>query len=204
MSRADRERWDRRYREGRHGNRDHPSAWLAAWLPELPPPSGTPPRAVDVACGTGRNALALDRAGYRTIAVDVSPEGLLRARQRDPLGRVAWVAADLDRGLPLRTAFGAIVQVRYHDPTLLRSLPRCLAPGGWLLAEVHLRGGPADVVGPGDRFRAAPGEIAAALAPGACGVALETLDASEGGVTDPDGRRAWLARALVRRPLRDP
>jgi len=54
MSDADRERWNARYAAGEYAARTHPSPLLAAWIDRLP--RG---RALDVACGLGRNAIHL-------------------------------------------------------------------------------------------------------------------------------------------------
>jgi glycine/sarcosine N-methyltransferase len=45
---------------------------------------------LDVACGTGQHAIALARAGYRVLGVDVSPEMIARAREN---ARAAGVEA---------------------------------------------------------------------------------------------------------------
>ena len=76
MSGADRERWDERYRLGAYVEREHPSAWLVSCLSRAP--SG---RALDVACGAGRNALYLAERGYAVTGIDVSPVALARAAE---------------------------------------------------------------------------------------------------------------------------
>ena len=50
MSRADRKKWNERYRAGAFAERTHPSALLEDWIDRLP--LG---RALDLACGAGRN-----------------------------------------------------------------------------------------------------------------------------------------------------
>lgn len=63
-------------------------------------------RVVDLGCGAGRNAIALARAGARTIAVDESPEQIAAARRaidtadvrvelhQAPLAELAFLRAD--------------------------------------------------------------------------------------------------------------
>ena len=56
---------------------------LADALAELPRPTrpgGTPPRALDMGTGSGIGALALARAGFSVVAVDVNPEAVRCAR----------------------------------------------------------------------------------------------------------------------------
>ena len=76
MSDADRERWNARYESGEYAARTHPSALLAAWTGRLP--RG---RALDVACGRGRNAIHLAANGYAVDAMDISGVALAKARE---------------------------------------------------------------------------------------------------------------------------
>ena len=75
MAEADREKWDQRYAEGSYRARTYPSPFLVERLAELP--RG---RALDLACGAGRNALCLAEAGYAVEAVDISGVAVERAR----------------------------------------------------------------------------------------------------------------------------
>lgn len=188
MSDAERDKWDARYRDGAYADRTHPTALLADWLPRLP--RG---RALDVACGAGRNALYLAANGFAVTAVDVSPVALERGRQAaaDRALEIDWVQADLDddpaQSLP-DGEFHAIVWVRYVHRTLMPYLAARLALGGVLLCEQHLATDAA-VAGPRSReFRLAPGELARSAQ------GLEVLQSYEGLVVDPDGRTVALAQ----------
>ena len=117
MSDSDREKWDERYREGAYTDRTYPTALLSDWLPQLS--RGIPPgRALDVACGAGRNALFLAGAGFEVTAIDISEEALARARQsaRERGLKINWICADLESGeagvLP-DGPFDLVVMVRY-------------------------------------------------------------------------------------------
>ena len=92
MSDAERQRWDQRYRDGSYRARPHATELLQKWQPKLP--RG---RALDIACGAGRNALYLAALGYEVDAVDIAPYALERARQAAAeRGLVVnWIAADL-------------------------------------------------------------------------------------------------------------
>ncbi len=201
MSRDDRELWNRRYREGAYADRPHPSALLAEWLPRLDV-AGDPPRALDVACGLGRNALFLARSGWRVDAVDVSDVALsaLSARAGSEGLPVRCLRRDLepDASAPVVdfgvAAYDLAVVFRYTNLALLGPLASALRPGGYLMVEMHLRSD-AEVVGPGNpRFRVEPGALRDAA------VGVDVLHCSEGIVEDPDGRRAALARLVARRP----
>lgn len=191
MSAAERDKWDARYRDGAYEGRSHPTALLATWLPHLP--RG---RALDVACGAGRNALFLAASGYEVTALDISVVGLERGR-RTAAERgltVDWLCADLDdpeRALP-GGRFNLIVWARYVHPRLMPYLIARLASGGALLCEQHLMTDE-PVAGPtSGGFRLAPGELARS----ATGLRIE--HSYEGLVVDPDGRSVALAQLIGR------
>jgi len=165
---------------------------LADWLARLP--RG---RALDVACGAGRNALFLASAGYEVDALDISAAGLDRGRS-DAEQRglaVRWLCVDLDEDLESALPPGPyqlVVWVRYVNTPLLPHLAARLAPGGRLLCEQHLAW-PAEVVGPKNpSFRLQPGELRSAAA-----AALHVVHYYEGLVVDPDGRTAALAQIIA-------
>lgn len=197
MSRAERDKWDERYRAGSYRGRTHPTALVADWLGQLP--RG---RALDVACGAGRNALFLAAHGYRVDALDISPEGLERGREV-AVARgldVRWIEADLDGDLDAALPaerYDLIVWVRYVNAGLMVPLVQRLAPGGCLLCEQHLVATGA-VVGPsGARFRLAPNALLGAFLGAADREdSLVVRFYREGPVTDPDGRPAVLAQLV--------
>ena len=190
MSAAERDKWDARYRDGAYRERTHPSALLAEWLPRL-----ARGRALDVACGAGRNALFLATNGFAVSALDISAVALERGRS-DAAERgldVEWLEADLDEdpehALPTGD-FDLIVWVRYIHRTLMPHLLARLRTGGVLVCEQHLRSD-APVAGPTSAsFRLEPGELAQSA------VELRVLHAYEGPSVDPDGRRVALAQLV--------
>jgi SAM-dependent methyltransferase len=162
VSQDERSRWDRRYATGGYVPRTRPTPFLLEWLDRLPVG-----RALDVATGTGRNALALAEAGYQVDAVDISAIAIARARaeaERRGLA-VDWVVADLDTDALPGDGYDLIAVLRYRNPDLWPRLEAALAPGGWILIEHHLQTSREDVVGPSDdAFRLAPGELLEAFA----------------------------------------
>lgn len=203
MSAEDRAKWNARYAEGAYDERPHPSAFLRDCA-QLLPPAG---HALDVACGAGRNAIHLARQGWTVDAVDVSPVALERARQRSrPCGErlpIRYLEQDLDAGFAGPGEYDLIVNIRYVNLPLLRSLIQRLRPGGALLVEQHLAlasGHPSQekspaVVGPRNpAFRVAPGSLRR-LARG-----LEVRCWQEGLVREPDDTTAALARLLATMP----
>lgn len=88
--------WDEKYAESELVWSATPNQFVEAELAGL-----APGRAVDVACGEGRNALWLAGRGWDVVAVDFSLVGLDKGRAlqtRNPHGRdmhVDWVHADV-------------------------------------------------------------------------------------------------------------
>jgi tellurite methyltransferase len=193
LSDLDRKKWNSRYAEGAYARRTHPSRLLVDALQDWPEPSG---RALDIACGAGRNALYLAERGFQVTGLDSSDQALDRARRTaaDHNLTVQWREQDLDELTELNGPYALICMVRYVNVPLLRLAAQCLVPGGLLVVEQHLRTDPG-VIGPQNpAFRLAPGELGQQLAD------LEMVEHWEGDTEDPDGRPVALARAIARCP----
>lgn len=203
MSGRDRDKWNTRYRQGAYANRPHASAFVLEQVPAIlatqqaASGDGHLLRALDLACGAGRNAMYLAGLGYDVDAVDISTEALARGRDwaRQRGHAIHWMEHDLDLGLPRGlNHYDLIVIVRYLDLSLVAAAADRLRPGGYLVCETHLASD-APVIGPrGDAFRAQPGELRHAAAE------LDVATYWEGELQDPDGRTAALARLVAWRP----
>jgi SAM-dependent methyltransferase len=100
---------------------------------------------VDLGCGSGIWAAALDQAGYRPVGVDISPAMIALARLRVPGGEF-HVASFLDVELPACraiTALGEVVCYLFDSRTNRRALGRfvkqayeALVPGGLLVFDM--------------------------------------------------------------------
>jgi SAM-dependent methyltransferase len=152
---------------------------------------------VDLACGRGRNALAIAARGIPVLGVDRNAEFLMElsnaARAQELMIRV--VRADLEAAPapPLAAGrCGALVVCRYLHRPLAPILEALLAPGGWLLYEtftIHQRDLGYGPVNPA--FLLNPGELPA-LFPG-----LEIANHWEGLTDEP--RPAAVARIAARK-----
>ena len=190
MSKVDREKWDKRYAEDSF-HKGNPVSLLEDWLPRL-----RPGKALDVACGAGRNAIALARAGFRVDAIDISPVGLeLARREAESLGlEINWIEHDLDQPYAFDDDYQLIVVLWYVNLPLIASLGDYLQSGGHLLCEEHLVAG-GELAGPENpRFRVAAGALLEAAK------GLEVLLYEETESTNTDGEPMASARLVARKP----
>lgn len=117
-----------------------PSEWLLEHRDLLARlPDGA--RGLDVACGTGRNALLLAELGVDVDAIDIAEAALQELR-----------SASADRGLPVRAihadvtaielaagTYDVIVNVNFLQRSLFPRLSDALSPGGLLIVETFTR-----------------------------------------------------------------
>lgn len=151
-----RERWDQRYADGSYTPRTEPTPLLAEWLDRIPVG-----RALDVATGTGRNALLLAERGFDVDAVDVSEVAVSRAREAAAQRGldVRFRVVDLETADLPGSGYDLVTVIRYRDPALWPRLVGALAPDGWVVVEHHLRTH-LDAAGPqSEAFRLEPGEL---------------------------------------------
>jgi SAM-dependent methyltransferase len=134
-----REKWDRRYADSEFLWTVEPNRFVVQELHDLPPG-----RALDLACGEGRNAVWLAQQGWRVTAVDFSPVGLAKARRlADARGvNVRWVLADLMQYQPQPSGYELVLVAYLHvAPTeraaVLRTACSGLATGGEILVVGH-------------------------------------------------------------------
>lgn len=147
----DRSRWNEKYADTEFELPDDPIPELERRIDTLP--NG---RALDIATGTGRNALFLADRGYKVDAVDVADEALAIARQRaEECGvDVNWIRADLAEFDPEPEAYDVITVSFFAALEHLPELKEALSPGGILVYEHHLRSADPIEVGPSnERYR---------------------------------------------------
>jgi len=187
MSEEDRIKWEQRYAEDSY-RKNNPVTLLEDWLPELP--LG---KALDVACGAGRNSIFLARAGYAVDAIDISATGLQKASENAvSQGLVInWIENDLDQPYDFTHGYDLIVVMWYVNLPLITKLCDCLAPGGFLLSEQHLVTEQA-VIGPrSPEYRVRSGALREAVS------CLQVLLYEESIDPTPEGDRLASARVVA-------
>jgi len=134
-----RERWNRRWAGERANAATTPSAFLIAETETLPPG-----RALDLACGAGRNAVWLARRGWRVTGVDFSDVALQAARGLAASAGVdvEWIEADAATWPAESRAYDLVAVMYLQLPAAERraALARAAAavrPGGTLLVVGH-------------------------------------------------------------------
>jgi SAM-dependent methyltransferase len=110
-----------------------PNPFLMEVLWQLPPA-----RAMDLACGTGREAAAMSALAWDVTAIDHLPDALQRAERLaarfGEAGRVRWLQADLTGWDPDGPA-DLVTSFFFLDRGLIRRVVRSLEPGGSLVLE---------------------------------------------------------------------
>jgi SAM-dependent methyltransferase len=131
---------------------DTPAEWLVEHR-SLLVPKAAGGRALDVACGDGRNARYLAELGFAVDAVDISDLVIdrLKAVAMTLDLSVSPRIADLENGAGLPAGeYDVVVNFNYLHRPLFDGLARALRPGGLLLFETFARPHVDDL---GRRFR---------------------------------------------------
>jgi SAM-dependent methyltransferase len=146
--------WEEKYRSGNGGSEDSPTILLVEMAQQLAP--GT---AIDLACGTGRNALYLAERGWAVAAVDGSETAIELVKRRSAArnlqvhARVADLTATTFTMPP--DAFDLVLIAFYLQRDLFAKVKTATRPGGVVVAIAH-------TPEPGERWsekRARPGEL---------------------------------------------
>ena len=195
-----REDWDARY-AWVEDVWDEANRFLVAEVAEL-----EPGRALDLACGQGRNAIWLATRGWEVTGVDFSEVAVAKAlarAERDALP-ATFVCADLLDYEPNTGAYDLVLLLYLHVPAIerrriLAKAASAVSPGGTFILVGHDLANMADGVGgPSDAaLLYTPDEIAGELP-----ADLE-IEKAERVLRDVDGAERHAIDALVRarRPL---
>jgi SAM-dependent methyltransferase len=134
-----REEWNRRYAGAELLWTARPNRFLVAEVGELPPG-----RALDLACGEGRNAVWLAERGWQVTGVDFADVALTKARNLAAARAVEvdWVQADLLAYSPERRGYDLVLLFYVQLPgaqrgEIVRAAAEGVAVGGTLLLVAH-------------------------------------------------------------------
>jgi SAM-dependent methyltransferase len=132
--------WDERYRATDLVWGAEPNRFVAEILGDREPAG----RALDLACGEGRNAIWLAKRGWSVTGVDFSEVAIERARKlaAEAGAHVEWVCADVSRYEAEPGAFALVLASYLQVPAaerraVLARAAAALAPGGELFMIGH-------------------------------------------------------------------
>jgi SAM-dependent methyltransferase len=192
------DRWDRVYSADDPSYVTKPSGFLLSCFERMRAAGLAPEgKALVLAMGDGRNAVALAKAGFDVTGVDISAVGLARARAAATDSGVAihTVEADLfkhDLGVE---AWDLVTNI-YFNPSIriLDRIKRAVRPGGLLLIEGFASAYDGSGPPPWSRYR--PGQLREALS------GWDLLVYEEGSFPSDwaEGREVPLVRVLARKP----
>jgi 2-polyprenyl-3-methyl-5-hydroxy-6-metoxy-1,4-benzoquinol methylase len=136
---VEREDWNRKHGEAGLLFGVEPNRFLVAEVEGMPPG-----RALDVACGAGRNAVWLAERGWAVTGVDFSDVALGNARRLagERGVDVEWIQADLREWEPAGRTFDVVAVLNLQLPAeerrpVLARAAEALAAGGMLLVVGH-------------------------------------------------------------------
>lgn len=138
-----RQQWDDRYADEEYRFGTEPNDFLRDELARVAPDGAS----LDVLCladGEGRNGVFLAQAGHRVTSVDLSANGMAKARRLAEARGVAieTVVADLGSWDLGADRWDLAVSIFFHSPPPVRArvmgtLATALRPGGHLLLESY-------------------------------------------------------------------
>ena len=151
------DKWNARWRDKAADLDWQADPWLPRVLPLLPPG-----RALDVACGSGRNAVFLAEHGFAVTAVDLSQEALaLLAHEAKARGlAIDTRLVDLEAVPSLPAGpFDLVINFFYLHRPLLPLLGALLRPGGLMVLRTFSCAGPFPGGPDNPDFVLKPGEL---------------------------------------------
>ena len=170
-----------------------PSSWFDWQAHRIAPGM----RVLDLACGSGRHAVAAARLGASVLAVDRDGAKLAAARHAaaDAGVAVQWQEVDLEGPWPAWGVFDAVLVFNYLDRPRLPHVLGAVAPRGILMMETFRTAQRAEGWGPmRDEHLLLPGEIRRLVTP------LEVLHGREAIEPTADGRWRHVASICACRP----
>jgi len=129
---TDREKWNKKYRNKTPASSD--PTGIVRQFHKLAPRG----KALDIATGTGKNALFLAEQGFSVEAADISDVALSRLSGCHP--NVVPICADMDTFDIPGERYSLILNIRFLNRRLFPYIREGLVPGGLLIFETYLEG----------------------------------------------------------------
>lgn len=125
-------KWNQKHLE--HPMPETPSTLLVEFLPTLLNLEGS--RALDIACGNGRNSKFLAQNGFEVDSVDISDVALSLFSH---LPNINTFEKDLDTFRPSANTYNVALNFYFLNRDLFPSIIDCLKPNGIFLLETFIK-----------------------------------------------------------------
>jgi len=134
MSTKDKQKWDLKYKN----NKELLEPREASKMVKLAIDYCSGKRALDLACGAGRNTIYLEQQGFNVDAVDISIVALEVLRSR--VGKnVSLIEADLDTFEIKKDKYDLIAITNFLDRELIQKAKNALKDGGVIVVETYMQ-----------------------------------------------------------------
>ncbi len=189
VSKEERKNWEQRYSSHDYKPREKPSDLLTQWIDRLPPG-----KALDLACGTGRNSIFLAEKGYEVTAIDISPAAIEMAKNkaREKALKINWIAADLEK-YKISGQYDIILSFFYVNKKMVPNIIKSLNTGGILIFVSHILPAIPSEESNTHRFRFKPGELRELFK------GLKVLQYDEDQIDEEGGRHSFLASLVAQK-----
>ena len=138
MSLKDKEKWDAKYLKKSQLLKPRQSSKnLQGYIVRC---NGT--RALDLACGSGRNSIFLAECGFDVDALDIAEAAIQalnsEAKQKNLLSKINAYQVDLDMYEIKKDRYDVIVMANFLDRAILKSAENALKKDGILFVETYM------------------------------------------------------------------
>jgi tellurite methyltransferase len=133
MALQDKEKWNKKYQNTPSLTKDR----KACRKLELAQDYANKQKALDVACGTGRNSIYLSSLGYEVDAIDIS-EVAIEILNEKKIKNINTKVVDLDEYIPPKENYDLIVMSNFLDRNMIEHLKNSLRKDGVLVIETYM------------------------------------------------------------------
>ena len=133
MSFKDKEKWNQKYQAAEFINGKEPCEWLAENAGLLEGKG----KALDIACGEGRNAVFAASLGYDVLGIDIAETGIQKTQTLagEKNLSIDTLVKDLDDFEFTENAFDLVLCFNFLDRRLFPGIRKTLKPGGLIFYE---------------------------------------------------------------------
>lgn len=133
MAEKDKIKWDKKYKDSPTLLEDRePSQKLVEVLEKV---KGK--KALEIACGAGRNSIYLAQNGFKVEALDISDVAIKSLKEKN-IENITAIQIDLEDFKPSKNSYDLIVQTNYLDRDIIPNLANALKKDGVLLIETYM------------------------------------------------------------------